>query len=367
MRLLSLDVLRGLTVAAMVLVNNPGHGPVTYGPLRHADWHGWTFADTIFPSFLFMVGISIVLSLDRRLHEGQDRATLLRHAAVRAAILFAVPLVLSLIPDLRFDTLRIPGVLQRIAVCGFAGTLICLYFGPRGRLIWLCGLLGLYWTLMRLYPVPGYGVGLVDQKIGNFAQYVDSMLLSGHLWSQTKVWDPEGIVSTLPAIGSVLFGAFAGQVLQSRQGTERKAVTLFLMGNGLLLLGLLMDPLLPVNKALWTVSFAVLMAGLTCSALGAAYWMIDGLNWRTGWTPLVMFGRNALAIFLLSGVFSRLMSITIATDSLGTVSLQRWMYQAVFLPMAAPPMASLLYALFNVAVMLVIAAVLYYRRWFWKL
>ena len=210
---MSLDAFRGATIAAMILVNNPGDGRTTFAPLLHAEWNGWTFTDLVFPFFLWMVGIAMTFSFARRVEGGAGKGKLLLHTVRRAALIFLLGLLLNGFPKYDLTTLRIPGVLQRIAICYLIGSLIFLYTKWRGQLAAIVGLCAVYWMLMTLFPVPGYGPGVLE-PIGNFGQWVDEMLLSGHMYSRTKVWDPEGVVSTLPAIANVLFGALFGTLLR---------------------------------------------------------------------------------------------------------------------------------------------------------
>ena len=348
-RLASLDVFRGATIAAMILVNNPGSWDAVYPPLLHAAWHGWTFTDLIFPSFLWIAGVSMTLSFARRAERGDDRRLLLLHALRRAAIIFALGLLLNGFPGYNLATLRIPGVLQRIAVCYLAAAAIFLYTRVHGQIAWTAGLLALYAALMKFVPVPGYGPGVLDAN-GNFAQYIDSLLLTGHMWSRTKTWDPEGIVSTIPAIATVLLGVLAGHLLRAR-----KTAWFFLTGALLVLAGLALDPWMPINKNLWTVSYTLFAAGIAFIAFGLSYWLIDVLGRRAWAHPFTVFGMNALAIYVAAGVLARL---------LGLLHIQPWLFLHVFTPLASPKSASLLYALAFVAVMYLAAWSLYRRRWF---
>ena len=204
-RLVSLDVFRGATMASMILVNNPGLWTAAYAPLLHVPWHGWTFTDLIFPSFLWIVGLAMTLSFARRVARGENRSRLLLHAGRRALILFAVGLFLGGFPFFHLATLRIPGVLQRIAVCYLAAAAIFLFTRVRGQIAWTAALLAGYWALLAWAPVPGHGAGKLE-PVGNIAQHIDNLLLAGHMWSRTKVWDPEGILSTIPAIATTLLG-----------------------------------------------------------------------------------------------------------------------------------------------------------------
>src|ERR1039457_6520399 len=212
-RLVSLDAFRGATIALMVLVNNAGSGRDSYPQLEHAAWHGWTITDTGFPSFLWIVGVAITLSLGKRLAGGTSKSRLMAQVARRAAVLFVFGLAVYAYPNFDLGTQRILGVLQRIAICYLIASAIYLFTGVRGQILWIVGLFAAYWMMMTLIPVPGYGPGRLDVE-GNLAHYVDRMGVRNHKHLPTKTWDPEGLVSTLPAIATALFGVLAGQILR---------------------------------------------------------------------------------------------------------------------------------------------------------
>jgi predicted acyltransferase len=360
-RLLSLDVFRGATMASMILVNNPGSWSEVYAPLLHAEWHGWTFTDAIYPSFLWIVGVAMTLSFARRVERGDNRGRLLLHAGRRALILFALGLFLNGFPFFALDTLRIPGVLQRIAICYLAAAAIVLFARVRGQVYWTVSLLAFYWAAMRFVPVPGHGAGILEKE-GNLAQYIDSLLLSGHMWSQTRIWDPEGLLSTIPAVATTLFGVLAGHILRARRGPAETAAWLFTMGAALLAAGAVLDLWFPINKNLWTSSFAVFMAGFSATAFALCYWVADGAGARRWTKPFVVFGMNAIAVYVLSGVLGDVLGLI----RVGELSLQRWIFEAAFLPLASPRNASLLYALANVGVLYLAALGMYRRKWFVK-
>src|ERR1039457_2926364 len=216
-RLVSLDAFRGATIALMVLVNNAGSGRDSYRQLEHAAWHGWTITDTVFPSFLWIVGVAITLSLGKRLAAGIPKSRLIVQIARRAAVLFVFGLAVYAFPNFNLGTQRILGVLQRIAICYLIVSVIYLFTRVRGQILWIVGLFAAYWMMMTLIPVPGYGPGRLDVE-GNFAHYIDRLVLGAHNYANTRTWDPEGVVSTLPAIATALFGVLAGQILRLRRG-----------------------------------------------------------------------------------------------------------------------------------------------------
>ena len=341
-RLLSLDALRGITVAAMVLVNNPGTWRAIYPPLRHADWHGWTPTDLVFPFFLFIVGASIPLSLGPRGGDGVSRSPLAR-VLRRSAVIFALGIVLNGFPWFDWATLRVPGVLQRIALCYLAAALIYLATGWRGQAVACAVLLLGYWALMTLVPVPGYGAGDLG-KAGNLAAYIDRALLGpAHLWSQAKVYDPEGLLSTLPAIATTLLGVLAGHWLTSGPTPGAVAAGLAVAGVAATALGALWGLWFPINKALWTSSYALFTGGLGALALAACYWLIEARGFRRWAMPFAWFGVNALALFFLSTLVAKLL-IMIRVGPEAT-RLHAWLFERLFAPWAAPLDASLAWAL----------------------
>jgi len=354
-RLESLDVFRGLTMASMVMVNNAGDWTNVYAPLRHAEWHGWTFTDMVFPFFLWIVGVAMTLSTARRVERGENKSDLIAHAFRRAAIIFAIGLLLNGFPHYNLSTIRIPGVLQRIAICYLIATLIFLYTNWKGQLAAIAGCLASYWAMMAPW---GYGKG------STFAQYVDGLYLKGHMYGATKTWDPEGIVSTLPAIGTALFGFLCGHLLRAGLTDTAKALWMAGIGAALTIAGLITDAWQPINKQLWTVPYTMLMAGLAFLVFGACYYIVDVRGLRGRWTkPLVIMGMNAMAVYILSGTIARLMSLIQVSQG---VSLKMYLYRGLFAPLASPINSSLLWALANVAVCWLAAWGMYRRGWFLK-
>jgi predicted acyltransferase len=338
------DVLRGLTVAGMVLVNNPGSWAHVYGPLRHAEWHGFTPTDTIFPFFLFIVGVAIPLALGPR-REGGARG-LAGRVLRRGAVIFALGLLLQALPWFHLATVRIPGVLQRIALCYAAAALLFLWTdGARG---WRSqagvagALLAGYWILMTRVAPPG-GVAGDLSPAGNLAGYVDRLVLGPHIWQVAKVYDPEGILSTLPAIGTTLLGVLAGHWIRGGSRAPRVAGGLALGGLAATVVGFAWGLAFPINKSLWTSSYALFMAGLAALALAACYWIVEVRGWR-GWTgPFVVLGLTALPLFFLSSFVARLLYLLRVVP--GGPRLQAWLFDRLFAPWLPPLDASLAYAL----------------------
>jgi predicted acyltransferase len=308
-RLLSLDVFRGLTVAAMLLVNNPGTWSAVYDPLEHAAWHGWMPTDLIFPFFLFIVGVSMAFSILPRLERGDAPGRLFGRAARRGAILIGLGLLLAAFPyyNLDLSNLRFPGVLQRIGLAFTLAAAVVLFLRPRAQVAVAALLLLGYWAAMTLIPVPGYGAGDLS-KDGSLAAYVDRTVLgTNHLWASAKTWDPEGLLSTLPAVATVLLGVFAGRWMRSDRAASERLVGLFLAGNAGLVLGLIWDAAFPINKNLWTSSYVVFTAGMALHTLAVCYWLVDVRGWRRWAMPFAWFGMNAIFAFFLSGVMARLL------------------------------------------------------------
>ncbi|MDP2136997.1 MAG: hypothetical protein Q8J74_04005 [Candidatus Didemnitutus sp.] len=374
-RLISLDAFRGATIAGMLLVNNPGTWSAVHPALLHAPWHGWTPTDLVFPCFLWIMGVSLTISFARRRSDGADRAELFRHVLRRSVIIFGLGLLLAAFPfgllsahQFSFSTLRLPGVLQRIALCYLAAAAICLRTGPRGQAAWAGGLLAGYWAALMLVPVPGYGAGVLAPQ-GNLAWWIDSHLLAGHTWAGAPVpgFDPEGILSTFPAIATVLAGALSGAWLRGPASAGRKTMGLFVGGLILLALGAAWHSWLPINKSLWTSSYTVFMVGWAMVLFAAFHALIDGRGWRSWALPFTIYGMNALALFVLAGLTGRLLGLIRWTGAaVEQVSLKGWLYSTLFAPLASPTNASLLFAVAFVLGHLAVAWALWRRGWFIK-
>ena len=362
-RLVSLDAFRGATMAIMVLVNNPGDGDYVYGTIRHADWNGWTPTDVVFPSFMWIVGVALTLSLSRRIAAGASRAQLLTQAFRRALILYALGLLVYAFPDFNLSTQRLLGVLQRIAICYLIAVAIYLYTRVRGQIIWIVSLLAGYWLLMALVPVPGYGAGRLDVE-GNLAHYIDRIVLGAHNYASTKTWDPEGIVSTLPAIATVLFGIMAGQILRLDRTLTRRTAWLLAVGGVLIAAGLICHTWLPINKKLWTSSFALFMAGLDFVIFAIMVWWVDIRGHARLMKPLVIMGMNAITVYLVSELLEVLLNAVHFSAGGHTITVREWLFETLFAPLASPVNASLLYAIAYTLLMYAVAYVMYRRRWF---
>jgi predicted acyltransferase len=361
----------------MMLVNHPGTWSAVYPQLRHAPWHGWTFTDWIFPFFLWIVGVAMTFSFARRAETGGDRRKLLLHVLRRSAIIVLVGWLLQAFPfglfgdhSFSLSTLRIPGVLVRIGVCyGIAGVIVLFFTSWRAQLAWVVAMLVSYWLMVKLIPVPGYGAGVLE-PLGNLCWYVDSTLLAGHTWTGAPApgFDPEGIVSTIPAIATVLLGVLTGHLLRSGKSGEEKTAWMFVAGNLMLLLGATMDMWLPINKNLWTSSFSVFMGGWALVCLAMFYWFIDVRGWKRWATPLVIYGMNAIAVYVLAGLIAKsLWMITVTGEDGAGMSLYEWIFATVFAPLASPINASLLFGLAFVVLIFLFAWILWKKRWFIKI
>lgn len=443
-RLVSLDAFRGMTIAGMVLVNNPGTWSAIYGPLKHAEWHGITPTDYVFPFFLFIVGVSISIALGKRKTEkaGSDvyKKIITRSLAIFATglAISALPLfvmgdtniawplkwiaAISIIASLYFlflrnfkvafslialwavivfgsliagsdvawynvGQMRIPGVLQRIAVCYLIVSLIFLHTNWKQQAAIGIALLLVYWLLMTVVQVPGCDVTTIDDKACNLAAWLDRTILTeAHIWRSAKVFDPEGILSTVPALATTISGVLTGTWLTQKYkdndesegsqatikddqaGDLRKAVGLFFMGTILLAIGWTWSLVFPLNKSLWTSSYVVYTSGLALLTLGFCYYVIDIKGYKRWARPFVIFGVNALALFVFSGIMARVMGmIRILAADEKTISLQQWIFNNLFLSWAEPINASLAYAISFILLWLFLMWLLYRRRLFIKI
>lgn len=365
-RLLSLDFFRGITIAAMILVNNPGNWANVYPPLRHAPWHGWTPTDLIFPFFLFIVGVSITLAFSTKKENQVAAKDLYGKIIRRTIILFALGLFLSGFPFFDLSNIRIPGVLQRIAVCYFFAAILFLHGNIKTQAAWAAGLLLAYWAAMAWIPVPGVGAGSYEMGY-NFSAWVDGILLDGHMWSHTKTWDPEGVISTLPAIATTILGMMTGHLLRRNISAVDKVALMLIFGNVAIAIGIAWHHWLPINKSLWTSSYTLFTGGMAMVVLGISYYLVDIRGWKKGVEPFRVYGMNAIAVFVLSGVVARLLNLIKWSSAGDTITLKRWLMDAFFNTWLSPINASLAYALCFVFISYVAMYVLYRKRIFIKI
>ena len=388
-RLVSLDAFRGLTIAAMLLVNDPGRWDAVYRPLDHAEWHGWTPTDLVFPFFLFIVGITTHLSLSARQAQGEPRAALRRQILRRAAIIFLIGLGLHGFPFYTFTdipsaphadlatrmgdrllNLRIPGVLQRIAICYLAGGLLALVTGWRAQVAVLATILLGYWAILMLVPAPdtgATGLAAIAEPASTLAAWVDRRLFDwgrwgNHLWNQSRTWDPEDALSTLPAIGTVILGLLAGRWISQDGQMGRRIALLLAAGLAGIALGLAWGVVFPLNKKLWTSSFVLFTGGAGATLLALIMAAIELKGWRRWAGPFRVFGVNPILAYALSEAMATIIYSWWTVPQAGRqVGVELWVTDAVFSPWLPAKLASLAFALFYVACVFVVMRVLYTR------
>jgi predicted acyltransferase len=403
----------------MILVNNPGSWRNIYPPLRHAEWNGWTPTDLVFPFFLFIVGVAAVFSFDRRIAEGHSRWRLMAQVLRRSIILICLGLIMYGFPNLRllgpyvlvivglvmtyaegrawglvpysirqfvgwavvaggiafwvvdfsyFDEcgLRVPGVLQRIGLCYLLASAIALVWGVRGRAVWTVILLVGYWYIVRAVDPPAGYTADVTGPEGLLHDWIDVKLLGNHLYRERP--DPEGLLSTLPSVATVLLGMLTGAWIRSTRDTREKVIGLFMAANVLLIAGLCMDYGFPINKKIWSSSYVVLTAGLALHFLAMCFWLIDGRGYRRWAWPFVVFGTNAIVVYVASSLVAVVLGrkMIVMADG-GAVTIKTMLYQDIFAPLAGPTGGSLLYALFYIFVWFLLLIPLYRWRVFVKI
>jgi predicted acyltransferase len=351
-RIAALDAFRGLTIAGMLLVNNPGTWDAIYRPLEHAPWHGWTPTDLIFPFFVFVVGITTHLSLASRAARGDTDRTVTLQILRRGGMIVLLGLLLQAFPYVPLDRitqLRFPGVLQRIGVCYIAAALLSRRRGSRAVTAIVSILLLGYWALQALIAPPGVAAPTLDVPQDTLSAWIDRTVFGVHLWKQSQTWDPEGLLSTIPAIGTCLLGVLAGRWLAGKNTLADRLNGLFAAGAIGAMAGLVWNWVLPINKNLWTSSYVLFTAGIASLSLATCAWLID-VRGRVRWAaPLVTYGKNPIVAFIGSGVMARLLGMAHLTMGGEGVSLQQWIYRGAFASWLAPRNASLAFALGFVA------------------
>ncbi len=375
-RLLSLDVFRGMTIAAMALVNSPGTWDAIYPPLEHAEWHGATPTDFIFPFFLFIVGVSISLALGKRVDVGGVNREIYSKILRRSSLIFALGLLAATFPFynltngefLDVSTVRIMGVLQRIAICYLVSAFIFLKTNWKQQTLIVVALLLIYWALMTLINVPGCEITGFNDKACNLAAYIDRAILTeNHIWKESRFFDPEGILSTLPAIATTLTGVLTGQLLRRRKIENEKVLAMFFVGFVLTALGWIWSFWFPLNKNLWTSSYVLCTTGLALCLFGFCYWLIDIKGYRKWSKPFVVLGVNAIALYVGSSIMQAILDLIKLQDSHGrTFSLQEAIFNRIFLPLGSPIEASLMYAVSFVSIWLFLMWILYRKGIFIK-
>jgi predicted acyltransferase len=365
-RLVSLDAFRGATIAAMILVNSPGRWSKVYAQLRHAQWNGWTFADCVFPFFLFIVGVAIVFSLAKRKEAADSSRKTIFRILRRTGTLFGLGLLLNGFPDYDLPNLRIPGVLQRISICYLVTSLVILKTRIGSQICLLAGLLIVYWLMLEFIPVPDVGAGSLGPGT-NLVSYIDGLLLRGHLWYNIRPYDPEGILSTIPAIGTTILGALTGHWLRSHRSMGDKAVGMLLAGLVLLTAGHILNFWIPINKGIWSSSYAVFMAGMALACLALFYWLIDVKGHKKAATPFQIFGANAIAAYVFSELLFKTLRALKVTQADGTKTrLRSYFFDNLFAPLASGKLASLMFAMSFVFLTFLVVWWMWRKRWFLK-
>ena len=386
-RLISLDVFRGITIAGMLLVNDPGSWSAIFPPLEHAAWDGWTPTDLIFPFFLFIVGITTYLSMSARRARGDDDAALVRQILRRGVIIYLLGFAMAMFPFYQWGTIdsipnatawdriifriehvRILGVLPRIAIVYICAGLVTLRTTLKQQVIIIGTLLLGYWFAMTLIPVPGeneIGALLLHTKDRNLAAYLDRLILgTNHTWVGSVTFDPEGPMSTIPAIATAMLGVIAGRwiALKEKPLLERLG-GLFAAGSIGMMVGLMWNWSFPINKNLWTSSYVMFTAGMACVSLATIMWIVDYCNVKWWTKPFVVFGVNPIVAFVGSGVMARLIYTLwhVSYDGKST-AIQGAIYQSVFLPWLPPRVASLAFAITFVLLWYGILLVLYRKK-----
>ncbi len=373
-RLVSLDVFRGLTVVGMVLVNNPGSWAHIYWPLEHAEWNGWTPTDLIFPFFLFIVGVAIPLGLGKRVERGDKFKPIFLKIVYRTVVIFLLGEFLAGFPYFHFSTIRIPGVLQRIAVCYFFAALIFIKTRPRTQAIIALALLIVYFILMKHVHWHGYYVGDLSKE-GSLASIIDRKVFGPHIWKQGVVYDPEGILSTMGALATTLFGVLTGHLVRGKDRTPiEKVAHMFIAGVCCVSVGWAWNTWFPINKSLWTSSYVFFTAGLALQFLALCYWLIDIKGYKAWTKPFVIFGVNAIVLFEGTGLMGRLLGMTsgfmgrfetfihVTKPDGSPMALQSWIYNHAYASWLSPNNASLAFAICFILLWLFLLWLLYRKN-----
>ncbi len=359
-RLVSLDFFRGLTIALMIIVNCPGSWSSVYPPLLHAEWHGVTPTDLVFPFFLFIVGVSIALAYAGKKQSGSVSRSAYMKIVKRSLIIFGLGLFLALFPKFNFTELRVVGVLQRIALVFCFCAILYLKASWRTQLyVGIACLLG-YFVVMCFVPFGSSVAGALEPG-DNFAAWIDQYITPGRMYKKT--WDPEGLFSTIPAFGNGIAGLLVGRIiLDKKKSSHVKIIWIFTGGLVCFLIGYMWDYIFPANKHIWTSSYVMISSGLAALCLAASMWIIDEQGYRK-WTKLgVVFGMNAITAYVLHSVLLRLFWIPISGDQ-GIQAL--WMSGLTSIGIA-PKLVSLLWALTYMLFIYLIALVLYRKKIFIK-
>lgn len=364
-RLLSLDVFRGITIVLMILVNSPGN-ETAYSWLEHSVWNGCTLADIVFPFFVFIVGVSLVFALSKALERGASKDKLMLKVLKRSIIIFLIGLFLNAFPHhFDYSTIRVFGVLQRIAVCYLVAASLFLTTQLRTQALVMVILLIAYWLIMILIPVPGYGTHNLTME-GNLAAYIDRLVFSApHLYQ--KVFDPEGFLSTLPAIATTLIGNLTGAWLISQNNQQKKLQGMTIAGILALIAGWIWGLWFPINKGLWTSSYVLWTGGLALLLLGLCYWLIEIKKWKKWSLPFEIFGLNAIAAYFLHIFLLKIQAMIHIAKMDGSPGNLRLFITEHLFGWVSLKNASLMYAFSYVLFLLIIFTILYRKKIFIKI
>mgnify|MGYP003956064879 FL=1 len=360
-RILAVDILRGLTIIFMIVVNDPGSWNDVYPLLLHAKWNGITPTDYIFPTFLYIVGVSIVLSLKKQLDAGNLKKKILRKILVRSLKIYLVGLFLWLWPSFDFENIRWTGVLQRISIVFLCCSLLFLYTNLKVQIIVAFNVLFLYLILMVFIPIPGLGYPDLNVPEKNWAHFIDSLYLPGVLWQKT--WDPEGILTTLPSIVTGIFGMISGYILCLKNSLNEKIINLFVFGVSLMILGDIISYIFPLNKNLWSSSYTLLMGGVSSLLLGFLIFLIDLKKIFSIFKPAKVFGVNSIFSYTLAGM----LTFVFYSDSLWGFGFNELFMEAFISLGVSAKLSSLLYAILYVFVIWIPCVLMYKRKIYIKL
>jgi len=355
-RLLSLDIFRGIVIAAMVLVNFPGYWKAMYAPLEHAAWEGTTPTDFIFPFFIFVVGVSVTLAFTKQLSQGKSKKELVKKTLWRTLKIFSLGVFIKFLPVLDFSKIEIPGVLQRIALVFMACAFLFLYTDWKIQIYTGLGILIAYWAIMTCIPVPIFGPGVLEPG-KNLANWMDGVVIPASLLSK-KGYDAEGFLSTFPAIVSGIAGLLAGKIILSGRTREQIVNSMFVTGTILIFTGTIWGWFFLISKKIWTSSYVLLTSGWAFVVFALLFWMVEIRGVRRGMKPWLVFGSNAIAIYFLADVFETIFLRTGFHDG-ALAWLQSTGLEAKNI--------SLIWALFSVAICYSAASLLYLRKIFIKL
>lgn len=370
MRLTSLDVFRGITIAGMILVNQAGLADQVYSPLLHSDWNGCTPTDLVFPFFVFIVGVAMAFSLAKYTKGNRVDRSVYWRIGHRCCLLFALGLLLNGFPTYNFSTIRIMGVLQRIGIAYLLAALIVLKMPRRGQWILAALLLVGYWLAMSFVPVPGYGIDHLTRS-GNLGAYIDRLVIgTQHLYrldSFNSMGDPEGLFGTLSATGTVLAGYFSGEWIRTQPVKSRTSLGLVLFGSGCLIAGWVWGGTFPINKKLWTSSYVLFTAGWALLLLAICYELIEVRRLRRWGKPFEIMGLNAIFVFIASVLAIKILNNTYIRTGNRVTTTYTWIYEQLFLPWAGAKNGSLLFAVVTVLFWWVVLYGMYRQRWFVKI